>query len=320
MRTEVIIPAYNAAGTLCRAVQSALGAGADGVIVVNDGSTDDTRAVLSALMQDGRVRAVHQENRGVSAARNAGMDALTGDLVAFLDADDELLPGALTALVQAMGDADAIQGRIVRGRSGCGGENRAMSSREILAAAMSEPTRHLLCHGWLFRRAALTERFNEALSLGEDGEWMLRTLAGVSRAAFSPVAGYRYHLNPASAVHAGKCVVRRYRETLLAAKPALEKTGMPQAAALYRLTHLLLMLTHGVFADGGGKEAARQARALCHEFDEDFRRAELTGPSPRMLTLRLLRRGWYGPAFAAVRFRRWMNMRASEGAGRSEEQ
>ncbi|GAA0307785.1 glycosyltransferase family 2 protein [Halarchaeum salinum] len=96
-RVSVVIPAYRRADVLPRAIDSALAQtmGDLEVIVVDDGSPDDTEAVVRAY-DDPRVRSVaHETNRGVSAARNTGIDAARGDYVAFLDSDDEWLPRKL---------------------------------------------------------------------------------------------------------------------------------------------------------------------------------------------------------------------------------
>ena len=90
---SVIIPCYNHAHYLCRAVQSVLAQTyADWeAIIVDDGSTDNTREVATRF-SDPRVRYIYQENRGLSAARNTGISAAQGSYLAFLDADDELEP------------------------------------------------------------------------------------------------------------------------------------------------------------------------------------------------------------------------------------
>jgi glycosyltransferase involved in cell wall biosynthesis len=91
---SVIIPTFNRAHLIRRAVDSVLRQGLPAeVIVVDDGSQDATADVLEAYGD--RIRVLRQENRGVSAARNRGVAAASGDWIAFLDSDDEWLPHKL---------------------------------------------------------------------------------------------------------------------------------------------------------------------------------------------------------------------------------
>jgi glycosyltransferase involved in cell wall biosynthesis len=139
------------------------------IIFVDDGSTDGSGELCDELARkDPRVRVIHQKNRGASAARNAGLETATAEYVAFLDADDELLHGAIAGLIGNIGDADAIQGLILREAPErlLPYQEECLSAREALRRALSDPTRYLLCHGWLLRRSALTERFNPALTMG----------------------------------------------------------------------------------------------------------------------------------------------------------
>ena len=96
---SVVIPSYNLARFLAVAVDSVLRQEYSPVeiIVVDDGSTDPTREVVAAYGE--RVRYVHQLNAGVSAARNTGIAAARFPFVAFLDADDEWLPGMLSRIM-----------------------------------------------------------------------------------------------------------------------------------------------------------------------------------------------------------------------------
>ncbi|MFO7708553.1 MAG: glycosyltransferase [Desulfobacterales bacterium] len=93
---SVVIPTYNRAWCLAEAVGSVLSQEFRSfeLIVVDDGSTDDTPRLLAGYGD--AVRTLRQENRGVSAARNAGIDAARAELVAFLDSDDLWLPGKLS--------------------------------------------------------------------------------------------------------------------------------------------------------------------------------------------------------------------------------
>ena len=98
---SVVIPTFNRAGTILRAVDSVLSQTypALELIVVDDGSEDETSALLGPLADSGRIILLTQPNRGVSAARNTGLGRAKGRLVAFLDSDDEWLPGKIEAQV-----------------------------------------------------------------------------------------------------------------------------------------------------------------------------------------------------------------------------
>jgi glycosyltransferase involved in cell wall biosynthesis len=91
---SVIIPTYNRGWILKEAVESVLSQTYENyeLIVVDDGSTDNTRLLLRSFKD---IRLVSQENKGVSAARNRGIEAATGDYLAFLDSDDLWLPEKL---------------------------------------------------------------------------------------------------------------------------------------------------------------------------------------------------------------------------------
>lgn len=96
---SAIIPAYNCGRFVAEAVQSVLDQDypAKEVIVINDGSADDTLSVLRGF--GSAIHLIDQKNGGPPAARNAGLQAVRGDYIAFLDADDVWLPGKLAAQV-----------------------------------------------------------------------------------------------------------------------------------------------------------------------------------------------------------------------------
>jgi glycosyltransferase involved in cell wall biosynthesis len=100
MLCSVIIPLYNKAGFITFAIQSVLNQSHQDfeVIVVDDGSVDDSAALVRAI-PDQRIKLVQQANKGVSCARNKGIELATGDIVCFLDADDWYLPMYLETIV-----------------------------------------------------------------------------------------------------------------------------------------------------------------------------------------------------------------------------
>ena len=109
---SVVIPCFNQARYLGHAIASALSQSHAPLecIVVDDGSTDETVAVAQVL----RARVIRQGNHGVSAARNAGLALARGEFVVFLDADDELLPGALVREAAALSATPTIAAVVTR--------------------------------------------------------------------------------------------------------------------------------------------------------------------------------------------------------------
>ncbi len=177
-RVSVVIPAFNAERTIRRAIASALRQ--DDVelevLVVDDCSSD--RTVEEALaIGDTRVRVIRQErNAGVSAARNAGVHAATGTLIAFLDADDEWLPGKLrqqllalaadpvASLVSCDSEIHRVDGSVVRHHETVSVSGGREAWKALLRGNFV-PTPTVLC-----RRVDLIAvgGFDQSLSFAED--------------------------------------------------------------------------------------------------------------------------------------------------------
>jgi hypothetical protein len=216
----VVIPCFNQARFLPAAVASVRGQRYEPVecIVVNDGSTDDTAEAASAL----GVRVIEQSNRGVSAARNAGLTAARSDLVVFLDADDELLPDAVASGVAALA-SDPTAAAVV-------GRCQAMSvDGRPLPAVHHDVDPSMLYEEWLsrnfvwtpgaamFRRDVLVEigGFPEGLGPAADYDVYLR-LARARRVRFiaRDLVRYRQHegsmsRDPALMLRSTLAVLRR---------------------------------------------------------------------------------------------------------------
>jgi glycosyltransferase involved in cell wall biosynthesis len=105
IRVSAIVPVYNGAATVGRAIESALDQKFEGleVIVVDDGSTDSTAERLKRWGD--KIRVVRQANSGPSSARNNGVRVAAGEYLAFLDADDEWMPGKLSKMISALDSA-----------------------------------------------------------------------------------------------------------------------------------------------------------------------------------------------------------------------
>lgn len=113
IRVSVIMPTWNRAHTVARSIRSVQSQTHRDweLIVVDDGSTDSTRDVIRAMaVTDTRIRLVEAAHGGVSAARNAGLDAATGDYVAFLDSDNEWPSRYLDLMLRGVVSAGATAG------------------------------------------------------------------------------------------------------------------------------------------------------------------------------------------------------------------
>lgn len=126
----MVIPLYNHARYIEAAVASALDQGSvlRELIVIDDGSTDESRATMQRLAdRDARIVFWSQPNRGAHAAINAGLLRATGELVAILNSDDAYLPGRLDALAAAL-DRDPGAGLAASGIAFMDGDGRAVGN------------------------------------------------------------------------------------------------------------------------------------------------------------------------------------------------
>lgn len=225
-RISVVVPVYNAAGPLPGCAASVLAGAPQGLelILVDDGSTDGSAAICDGLAgQDARVRALHQPNGGASAARNAGLAEATGDYVAFVDADDRLLPGLWAAALPVLA-AHRLDLYVF-------GVRPAVGAPEALpAGAYASPRAlpnlpdlldKLLVHGGalaapygkLYRRATLGGlQFDPALKVNEDFLFNAQFLARCGPLYFEPQPYYRYENGGAGSLS------RRLRGDLLLAE------------------------------------------------------------------------------------------------------
>ena len=117
MRFSVVIPVYNKADTILETVRSVLAQSCEDreIVIVDDGSSDALETMLEPVR--GQIRLIRQQNAGVSAARNRGIQESRGEYVCFLDADDLWLPDHLTTLssaIDARPETRFLIGRLIR--------------------------------------------------------------------------------------------------------------------------------------------------------------------------------------------------------------
>lgn len=191
---SVIIPAFNAGIHISECLVSVLSQSEVGeVIVVDDGSTDDTRALAESFSSsDSRVKVLHQENAGVSVARNAGITAVSLPWLAFVDVDDVVPDGSFEALLNAAEryDADMTYGNsaiLNHGKIVSGPDEFAsfspgnISARDMVASLISNNRCSVSGSCWriLYRTQFVKEsclRFPEGIAMSEDYCFMLDCL------------------------------------------------------------------------------------------------------------------------------------------------
>jgi glycosyltransferase involved in cell wall biosynthesis len=187
-RISVIVPCYNAADYVAQALASVVTQQSPPgeIIVVDDGSTD---ASITIVEQFGRgVRCVRQDHQGAAAARNRGVAESTGDILAFLDADDVWPTDSLavrSAVLEAQADVDTVSGK----------------TRQFISPELpDEVQRTLVCPpddsaarvvGALLVRRAVFDRvggFDSSFRIGETLDWIARAdLAGVRHVTIDAV-------------------------------------------------------------------------------------------------------------------------------------
>ena len=180
------------------------------IIFVDDGSTDGSEKICDALAEeDSRVRVIHQENKGVSVARNTGIDACTGSLIYFVDSDDAISPVTIahlwTALIRT--NADAAVGDFMRfSEMQVPNERRKFTFETI---DTEETLRRMLMNegfghqpwGKLFRRSLWeTKRFPPGI-VYEDYDLLYDLMLCVKKTAVVSDAMYYYRMQADSIMH-----------------------------------------------------------------------------------------------------------------------
>lgn len=176
---SVIIPTYNRASVVTRAIKSVMAQDYEPVeiIVVDDASGDDTQRVVESL-GDARIRyLVRSENKGAAAARNTGIRAARGAFIAFLDSDDEYLPGRLSAQVRAFEALDPAVGLVFVNYCEIGRDRTVRFSPEIkegyVQVGRSFPA-SIFCNppsAWMVRRSCF-----DVAGLFDEGLWTMEDL------------------------------------------------------------------------------------------------------------------------------------------------
>jgi glycosyltransferase involved in cell wall biosynthesis len=254
---SIIVPAYDVTDFIGDALNSVLAQTFTDyeIIVVNDGSPDSEALERALAPYMSRIRYIKQENRGVSGARNTGITAARGSLLAFLDGDDTWLPNYLevqVARIQADRSIDVLYPNVLLfGGSTDGGE-------EFMTACPStgEVTfERLLLQKCNVSNCSIARRetivraglFDESLRSVEDFDLWLRVIKQGGRIAYHRDVLARYRRRPGSLTADPIWLSRHILQVLDKVKSTMELTTSERAAvdAQYQHFHALLRLHEG---------------------------------------------------------------------------
>lgn len=226
-KISIILPVYNGEATLPGMVRAVLAQSHENweLLLVDDGSADGTGAVCDSFAAaDDRVRVFHQPHRGVSAARNLGLAQAAGEYIAFLDADDLVLPEYFGVLHGAIGEhgialCDVVSLRRGRETGRFTLPGVVLTRREALSLLLQRQKISTGPCGKLFRRETVAGLEFPPLAVYEDILFVREAFSRTNRVAVTDRTQYRYLQNPAG---------------------TMARFGSEQAADLLRATRELL--------------------------------------------------------------------------------
>lgn len=283
MKVSIIIPIYNSENYLDKCISSAVSQtyGDTEIILVNDGSTDGSENICRTYeAKDSRIRLIDQKNAGVSAARNAGLDIATGELITFIDSDDSIDNDYVEYLVNLMekdhsdivccqyeepGSHDA-DSRVINGTEECFKEY--LTSNDISVSVCCKLYKRHLFDGV---RMPVGKRF-------EDNYVLYRLIAGCSRITIGYLKKYNYTSNPLSFVN------EQYSKTQMdIVNAALEQKGfieknypsliwLANSRVIYAANRCLVKMADSNVYD---EECVNTLKPLYKMYGSDF----LRGPS-----------------------------------------
>lgn len=211
---SVIVPVYNVEKYLCRCIDSILNQKKVELelILIDDGSSDQSGKICDSYQQYPNVIVYHQANQGISCARNQGIDLSSGEYLLFVDSDDWLAENALAELLENGNDADLVLFGSYRAKEK--GESYDISKgiywkNQVKPFAIKDPYIEVLGKSvtlWnkLIKRTVIGDiRFSQAMTYGEDADFLCRIMKNVATAIVVPQTYYYYFVNRSGSVVAG---------------------------------------------------------------------------------------------------------------------
>lgn len=257
IKYSIIIPAYNAANTIRRTINSIEQKLEHyEIIVVENGSTDQTDEAVEVLRQDNdRVKLIHSD-KGVSRARNAGIAAASGEWLIFVDADDEWIASEESLDNLTLESADIIICSYFKDKSMITHDfrimNEVLKDRDLADAydwMLAKPTLRMTVWAKLYKRRTIVENriaFDHDLRLSEDADFIIKLLNKCDCAVVSDMPIYRYRTDAPSVV---RSVDNTRTEAYLAALDTISKriSSNSESVTDFILAHLNLICVHDIY-------------------------------------------------------------------------
>ena len=255
MKISVIIPVYNKAEYIGGCLEGLLQQDFDDfeVICVCDGSTDNSAEICDEwAAKDQRIRTIHKENGGVTAARRRGVEEAQGQYLMFVDADDKLLPGALKTMYQAIEQSHADE-VIATFKTHEGVPSPVVYQgltpvEPLIKAIMTSKNRFPVLWGIIFRRELLTDVLDIPREIieGEDKLMQVKVLIKQPKVFFIPQPVYSYTLGlPNSRRHTLER--EKLYDQLLQEALGQRPTEFSDALTLHKLKEYERFIYDGVF-------------------------------------------------------------------------
>jgi len=215
-KVSVIVPVYNSATYLPMCIESIRAQTYDNleIILVDDGSKDNSLEICKGYAKlDHRIKVIHRENGGVSAARNTGLDVSEGEYVTFVDSDDELLIHCISSLVKDIEEfgADVAMAskmyitpdqKEINRKLDNDDELTVFSGTDALKLSLEIDRRMTSCHGKLFRRQFISDiRYVEGKRINEDFYFVFLCCMKKPILTYRNEPVYKYYYRCDSATH-----------------------------------------------------------------------------------------------------------------------
>ncbi len=286
---SVIVPVYNGQDYLEKCIDSVESQSYTNLelIIVNDGSTDETGRVCEELKKRyGNIQVITLGDEGVSAARNRGLEASSGEYITFVDADDRILPDTVRYLYDLLVKTDSDM-------AGCGFFGWQSEEEWQTAASLTEGRKaedentevqiyhtedylskavlkgNSRCWSKLYKRSAIGSlRFHRGLTIGEDMLFLVELLPHVNRAAETAKPLYGYFQNPKGAMQ--RAFTPEYMDQITCwelARCRIMKINENLRSEVTAILLMAVMLTVGKLALLPADQRAEQKEyiTLCHE-------------------------------------------------------